>query len=107
MRLLGRHPLLDAATTTGGITVSWAREIAGWTGRIDHEELQAEADRILVDAAAAGADLDDLKIIAQAAYEAWRAQDPDPTRTPAAAGSGTATCIWRPPWTGPGGSAGT
>ena len=83
MRLLGRHPLLDAATTTGGLTVSWAREIADWTGRIDHEELQTEADRILVDAAEAGADLDDLKLIAQAAYEAWRAQEPDPDEDPA------------------------
>ena len=55
MRLLARHPLLDAATTTGAVTVSWAREIAGWTGRIDHEELQGEADQILVDAAEAGA----------------------------------------------------
>jgi hypothetical protein len=82
MRLLGRHPLLDAASATGALTISWAREIAGWTGRIDHEELQTEADRILVDAAAAGADLDDLKLIAQAAYEAWRAQEPDPEEDP-------------------------
>jgi hypothetical protein len=82
MRLLARHPLLDEATTTGAITISWAREIAGWTGRIDHEELQTEADRILVDAATAGADLDDLKLLAQAAYEAWRAQEPDPEDDP-------------------------
>ena len=88
MRLLGRHPLLDAATTTGGLTISWAKEIAGWTGRIDHEELQAEADRILVDAAAAGADLDDLKLLAQAAYEAWRAQEPDPEEDPRGRGFG-------------------
>jgi hypothetical protein len=82
MRLLARHPHLDAATTTGALTISWAKEIAGWTGRIDHEELQAEADQILVDAATAGADLDDLKLIAQAAYEAWRAQEPDPDDDP-------------------------
>jgi hypothetical protein len=88
MRLLGRHPLLDAATTTGAVTISWAREIAGWTGRIDHEELQAEADQILLDAATAGADLDDLKIIAQAAYEAWRAQEPDPDEDPRGRGFG-------------------
>ncbi len=88
MRLLARHPLLDAATTTGDVTVSWAREIAGWTGRIDHEELQAEADRILVEAATAGADLDDLKLIAQAAYEAWRAQEPDPEEDPRGRGFG-------------------
>jgi Domain of unknown function (DUF222) len=88
MRLLGRHPLLDAATAGGGITVSWAKEIAAWTGRIDHEELQQEADQILVEAATAGADLDDLKLIAQAAYEAWRAQEPDPDDDPCGRGFG-------------------
>ena len=88
MRLLARHPLLDAATTTGAVTISWAKEIAGWTGRIDHEELRQEADQILLDAAKAGADLDDLKIIAQAAYEAWRAQEPDPEEDPRGRGFG-------------------
>ena len=82
MRLLARHPHLDAATATGALTISWAREIAAWTGRIDHDELQGEADKILLDAAAAGAGLDDLKLIAQAAYEAWRAQEPDPDDDP-------------------------
>jgi len=88
MRLLARHPLLGAATSAGGLTISWAKEIAAWTGRIDHEDLQAEADRILVDAATAGADLDDLKLIAQAAYEAWRAQEPDPEDDPHGRGFG-------------------
>ena len=54
MRLLARHPHLDAATATGALTISWAREIAAWTGRIDHDELQQEADKILIDAAGAG-----------------------------------------------------
>src|SRR5580693_2861968 len=88
MRLLARHPSLDAATATGTLTISWAKEIAGWTGRIDHDELRAEADQILVDAATAGADLDDLKLLAQAAYEAWRAQEPDPDDDPAGRGFG-------------------
>jgi hypothetical protein len=88
MRLLARHPHLDAATTAGGLTISWAREIAGWTDRIDHDELQQEADEILVEAATAGADLDDLKLIAQAAYEAWRAQEPDPEEDPRGRGFG-------------------
>jgi len=88
MRLLARHPLLDAATSTGAVTVSWAKQIAGWTGRIDHEELQTEADRILVEAAAGGADLDDLNLLAQAAYEAWRAQEPDPEEDPRGRGFG-------------------
>jgi Domain of unknown function (DUF222) len=82
MRLLGRHPLLDAATATGGITISWAREIAGWTGRLDDPDLQTQADQILLEAATAGAGLDDLKLLAQAAYEAWRAQEPDPDDDP-------------------------
>jgi len=82
MRLLARHPSLDDATAAGALTISWAKEIAAWTGRIDHEELQAEADKILVEAAAAGAGLDDLKLIAQAAYEAWRAREPDPDEDP-------------------------
>ena len=88
MRLLGRHPHLDAATTTGALTISWAREIAGWTGRIDHQELRQEADQILVEAAAAGAGLDDLKLIAQAAYEAWRELEPDPDEDPRGKGFG-------------------
>src|SRR5580693_4379316 len=88
MRLLARHPHLDAATATGALTISWAKEIAGWTGRIDHDELQAEADKILVDAATAGADLDDLRLLAQAAYEAWRAREPDPEEDPAGRGFG-------------------
>jgi hypothetical protein len=88
MRLLARHPLLDEATAGGAVTVSWAKEIAAWTGRIDHEELQSDADQILLDAAAAGADLDDLKLIAQAAYEAWREREPDPDEDPAGRGFG-------------------
>jgi Domain of unknown function (DUF222) len=88
MRLLARHPHLGQATTTGAVTISWAKEIAGWTGRIDDEELQTEADRILVEAAAAGADLDDLRIIAQAAYEAWREREPDPEEDPRGRGFG-------------------
>ena len=88
MRLLARHPHLDEATTAGALTISWAKEIAGWTGRIDHRELQSQADQILVEAAAAGADLDDLKLLAQAAYEAWRAQEPDPDEDPRGKGFG-------------------
>ena len=88
MRLLARHPVLDAATATGAVTISWAREIAGWTGRIGHQELQSQADKILLEAATAGADLDDLRLLAQAAYEAWRAREPDPDEDPAGRGFG-------------------
>ena len=77
MRLLGRHPLLDDAAADGTVTMSWAREMASWTGKIGDQEMQQDADQILLEAAQAGADLDGLKVIAQAAYEAWRAQHPD------------------------------
>ena len=77
MRLLGRHPLLDDAAAEGAVTVSWAREMAGWAGRIGDEDMQQDADQILLEAAKAGADLDGLRVIAQAAYEAWRATRPD------------------------------
>jgi hypothetical protein len=77
MRLLGRHPLLDEAAADGTVTTSWAREMADWTRRIGDEEMQKDADQILLEAAQAGADLDGLRVIAQAAYEAWRAAHPD------------------------------
>ena len=43
MRLLGRHPLLDGAAADGAVTVSWAREMAGWTGRIGDEEMREQS----------------------------------------------------------------
>jgi len=81
-RLLGGHPLLDDATAAGQLSRSWAREIAGWTSRLPVGDLRERADQILLEAAEAGANLDDLRIIAQAAYEAWRAQQPDPDDDP-------------------------
>jgi Domain of unknown function (DUF222) len=51
--------------------------MAGWTGRIGDQEMRADADMILLEAATAGADLDGLRVIAQAAYEAWHAARPD------------------------------
>ena len=40
--------------------------------------MRDETDRILLDAASAGASLDDLATIAACAIETWRAQQPDP-----------------------------
>jgi hypothetical protein len=78
MRQLRDHPELRAALAGKGITESWAAEMAGWTSKLP-PEWRDEADGILVDAAAAGADLTDLAIVAAAAYEKWRqSQGPDP-----------------------------
>jgi hypothetical protein len=40
--------------------------------------MRAETDRILLEAAAAGASLDDLATIAACAIEQWRQQQPGP-----------------------------
>ncbi len=77
MRRLGARPRLDAALTAGEITRSWALAIEDWTRKLP-AEMRDETDRILLDAAAAGASLDDLTAIAACAIETWRAQQPDP-----------------------------
>jgi hypothetical protein len=76
-RLTGGHPALAAALAAGELSPSWAAGIAAWTRELP-ADVRAETDRILVEAAAAGADFGDLKIIATAASEACRGQRPDP-----------------------------
>jgi len=76
MRQLGQRPLLGAALAAGDITDSLAFTIADWTRKLP-AEMRAETDRILLDAAAAGACVDDLAAIAACAIETWRSQQPD------------------------------
>ncbi len=76
MRRLGERPRLDAALAAGDITRSWALAIADWTRKLP-APVRDETDRILLDATAAGASLDDLATIAACAIEAWRGQQPD------------------------------
>ena len=77
MRQLGDRPLLDRALGAGDITDSLAFTIADWTRKLP-SGMRTETDRILLDAAAAGASLDDLATIAACAIEQWRQQQPDP-----------------------------
>ena len=77
MRQLRDRPLLGTALIAGDITDSLAFTIADWTRKLP-AEMRAETDRILLDAAAAGASLDDLATIAACAIEKWRQQQPDP-----------------------------
>ncbi len=77
MRQLGDRPLLGPALSAGEITDSLAFTIADWTRKLP-AEMRTETDRILLDAAAAGASLDDLATIAACAIEKWRQQQPDP-----------------------------
>ena len=76
MRLLRGHPAMAAALADGEISKSQALAIAGWTKKLP-AELRAETITILVQAATAGASLDDLRIIAAVAEQKWRASRPD------------------------------
>ena len=76
MRLLRGHPAMAGALAEADISKSQALAIAGWTRKLP-AELRAETITILVQAAAAGASLDDLRIIAAVAEQQWRAQRPD------------------------------
>jgi hypothetical protein len=77
MRQFGQRKHLAEALATGGITDSWAAAIADWTKKLP-ADMRDETDRILLDAASAGASLDDLATIAACAIEKWRQQQPDP-----------------------------
>jgi hypothetical protein len=68
---------LDAAVKDGAITRSWALAVADWTRKLP-SPMRDETDRILLEAAGAGASLDDLATIAACAIEGWRRQRPDP-----------------------------
>ena len=76
MRLLRDHPEMAGALAAADISRSQALAIAKWTKKLP-AELRAETIKILVQAATAGASLDDLRIIAGVAEQRWRAQQPD------------------------------
>ena len=77
MRRFRARPHLPGALAAGVISESWAADIMKWTKQLP-AELRAATDKILVDAAAAGASLDDLAAVTAYAVEQWRSQHPDP-----------------------------
>lgn len=64
MRRLRAHPVVADALRDGRISASWAREFCDWTDRLP-EEARGDADRILLGAAAGGAELADLARLAE------------------------------------------
>jgi hypothetical protein len=76
MRRLGERPGLEAAMAGAVLTESQADEIAGWTRKLPRD-LRAATDEIIVQAAGAGAPLEDLAVIAAAAIERHRQQQAD------------------------------
>jgi hypothetical protein len=77
MRQFSERPSLHDAVAAGDISRSWADAIARWTRKLP-EGMRAETDKILLEAAAAGASLEDLATISAAAIEQWRSTQPDP-----------------------------
>ena len=77
MRQFSQRPALHDAVANGDLSQSWADAIAGWTRKLP-AGMRDETDKILLQAAAAGASLEDLATIAAAAIEQWRSQQPDP-----------------------------
>jgi hypothetical protein len=76
MRRLAVHPVIAQALTEGQISASWARAVCGWSDRLP-ADVRGDADQILVEAAAGGAELADLAGLAQQMYERARAGAPD------------------------------
>ena len=63
-RRLSAHPAVAGALAAGTLSPSWARQICDWTDLLP-EEHRADADQILLGAAAAGAALADLGALAE------------------------------------------
>jgi len=77
MRRLGGRRLLEDALAHGEISESWAAEILDRTRKLP-AEMRGDTDRILLEAVAGGASLDDLKMIAACALQQWLSRHPDP-----------------------------
>src|SRR5215831_19435982 len=77
MRQLSRRPHLHDALARGELSWSWAGELDRWLMELP-AELRAGTEKILTDAAAAGACLADLAAITAHALKQWQATHPDP-----------------------------
>ena len=64
MRRLTAHPHIARELASGHISESWARELCHWSDLLP-EAARQDADQILLGAAAAGAELDDLAGLAE------------------------------------------
>lgn len=76
VRRLSERPSLEAAMADAVLTESQADEIAEWTRKLP-DAMRAATDKVIVQAAEAGAPLEDLAVIAAAAIEQHRRQVPD------------------------------
>jgi hypothetical protein len=77
MRQLTEHAGLEEALARGDISASWAAEIIELTRKLP-AQLRGDTDQILLEAAAGGATLDDLRYLAACALQQWLARHPSP-----------------------------
>lgn len=76
MRRLAAHPHVDDVLSAGEVSPSWARAICDWTGLLP-EEARADADVILLGAAAGGARLEDIAGLAEELHKRTVPPDAD------------------------------
>ncbi|MBO0804447.1 MAG: DUF222 domain-containing protein [Nocardiopsaceae bacterium] len=81
MRSLRSRPLLADAMAEGWLSESYASSIIKWTRPLPPGE-KGTADEILLGALRAGADLDDVHLLATAIIEKFKSQRPDPGDDP-------------------------
>jgi hypothetical protein len=104
MRTLARHPHLAGAMAAGAISPSWTNHLDRLTRKLP-AGLRDETDQIVLRAAAAGASLEDLAVLANVAAGQYLAGQPGPAMT--GTGSMSGSCRCRPPSAGPAASAAT
>jgi hypothetical protein len=63
MRQFSAHPQIARAVARKDISEAWAAEMAEWTRKLP-PQWRADVDTLLVDTAAAGANLEDLALVA-------------------------------------------
>ncbi|HEY7011768.1 MAG TPA: DUF222 domain-containing protein, partial [Streptosporangiaceae bacterium] len=76
MQRLAAHPAVADALAAGEISQSWASQICEWTDLLP-EDARADADAILLGAAAGGAELKDLAGLAEEMYQRTAPPDRD------------------------------
>src|SRR5262249_52555665 len=76
MQRLAAHPAVADALAAGELSQSWARQICDWTDLLP-EDARADADAILLGAAAGGAQLKDLEGLAEEMYKRTAPPDRD------------------------------
>jgi len=77
MRRLRAHPAVVRVLAQGGISASWARQLCDWSDTLP-EHNRADADQIMLAAAADGCELSDIGRLAEEMYRRCAPPDADP-----------------------------